>query len=72
MDELSLTLGNNIRRLRKQRKLKQTELATLIYSSNAGISAWETGRNQPNAFSLMKLAEVFECSIDDLFKETGK
>lgn len=69
MDELTLIIGGNIRRLRKQRGLKQRELATLIYSSNAGVSAWENGYNQPNAYSLMKLAEVFKCSIDDLFKE---
>lgn len=69
MDELSLMLGNNIRRLRKQHKLKQTELAVLIYSSNNSISAWERGVNQPTAYFLKKLSEVFGCTIDDLFKE---
>lgn len=69
MDELSLTLGNNIRRLRKQRNLKQTELAALVYSTNNSISAWERGACQPSAYFLKNLAKVFGCTIDDLFKE---
>lgn len=69
MDKLSVTIGKNIRRLRKQCGLKQTELAKLLYCSNTGISAWENGVNQPNAYSLMKMSEVFDCSIDEIFKE---
>lgn len=68
MDALCRIIGDNIRFKRRRRRMKQTDLAKLIYCTNETISNWENGKTYPTAFFLKKMSEVFECSIDDFFE----
>ena len=62
-----MSIGKNIARLRKEMGLTQGELGEKIGVSNQAVSKWESEMCSPDIMLLPKLADVFECSIDDLF-----
>ncbi len=59
-------LGQTIKALRKEQGLSQRRLGELIGFSNQTVSFWESGRMEPNADTLVKLAKYFNVSIDYL------
>ena len=61
-----MELGNNIHHLRKQRGLRQEQLAEAMGVSTASVSKWETGQCAPELTMLMELADFFEVSMDTL------
>lgn len=56
-----------IRELREEKALTQKELAALIGNVQRNISNWENGSNEPDCESIVKLADVFGVSLDELF-----
>lgn len=46
--------------------MKQYELAARMGVKQASVCAWESGENYPSVENLMKLADIFHCSIDEL------
>ena len=56
--------SNNIAELRKDKKLSQRELAKMVDTSQANISRWEKGLNEPSIIECWKLADFFEVSLD--------
>lgn len=69
MDELSLkkNLGANIKRYRKRLNLTQEALSEKLNRNQRQISLIEKGLSFPNPYTLIKMTEVFNCSIKDLF-----
>lgn len=61
-----ITVGQNIRRFRKEKKLTQSELAELIGVSVQAISKWETDAGMPDISQIVPLARVLEVSTDCL------
>ncbi len=59
-------IANNIKTLRKQMGLTQGTLAERIEIKRSLIGAYEEGRAEPRLNNLVKLAEVFQTSIDSL------
>lgn len=59
-------ISQNIKYLRKQRKLSQNELAVELGVNMATISTYERGRSEPNLATLTQIAEFFSVSIDEL------
>ena len=53
-------------RLRKQ--LTQAALAKLLKVTPNCITQWESGARRPNIVMLKKLAEVLECTADELLE----
>lgn len=53
---------NNIKTARKAKGLTQVELAQKVGVTQGNLSAWETGRWEPEMDALKKLCEVLECS----------
>lgn len=60
-------LGENIRRLRRERGLTQAALAQRLYVSAQNVSKWENGLSAPDVGNLCLLSEVLGVSIDRLF-----
>ena len=52
--------------LRQEKNVGQIELAKSVGVSKGIISLWENGLREPNMFSLIKLAQYFDVSIDFL------
>ena len=57
---------NNIQKYRKERKLKQSELALLIGVTRTAVTKWESGEANPRTDRLLKIADALRCSVDDL------
>ncbi len=60
------TIGRQIAALRKERGVKQEELANYVGVSAQAVSKWENG-GIPDTYLLPKIAEFFSVSIDSLF-----
>jgi len=58
--------NNRIAELRKAQNLTQLELAEKIHTSQANLSRWEKGLNEPSIIQCWKIADFFEVSIDFL------
>lgn len=66
-------LAQNLKRLRKQRKLSQEKLARLADISYNTIIKIETGKaNNPTFETLSKLADAFGVSMDELAGRSNK
>lgn len=59
-------LGERIKYLRNEKGIGQNLLAKELQLSNASISYWETGKQEPGAEALFKLALYFNVSVDYL------
>ena len=59
-----------IKELREERFLKQIQLADAIGTSQRNVSHWENGINEPDVSSLIKLADYFGVSLDELCGRT--
>lgn len=57
---------NNIAELRKNAKLSQRQLASIIGTSQANLSRWEQGLNEPSVVECWRIADFFGVSIDYL------
>lgn len=57
-------LGERIKYLRNEKGIGQNLLAKELQLSNASISYWETGRQEPSAQAIFKLAKYFGVSAD--------
>ena len=61
-----MEIGKNIREYRKEQSLTQEQLARLLNTTQDTISLWELGKSYPDIFNLIKLARLFNISIDEL------
>lgn len=59
--------GDNIKRLRKNKGLKQQELAEILGIKRNTYSDWENGKTEPSFDNLVKLADFFNVPLDWLF-----
>ena len=59
-------IGQIIREKRKEKKLLIKELAEMVDTNPNTLSSWEEGKTFPNALFLVGMAEVFECTIDEI------
>ncbi len=64
--EKAATLGERIYKYRTARGLSQLELSELLEVSRQSISKWETDAAVPELSKLVKMAEVFDISLDTL------
>ena len=65
-------LAKNLRTLRKEAKLSQTEVAEKLGLGYYTLGKWEQGRAEPSADDLVRLADFFEVSTDYLLGRTDE
>ena len=58
--------NNKISELRKEKGLSQRQLAKEIDTSQANLSRWEQGLNEPSVIECWKIADYFDVSLDFL------
>lgn len=61
-----LNLQHTLVAYRQQQHLTQTDLAEALYTSRQTISNWETGKTYPDIQSLVRLANLYHVSVNDL------
>jgi len=58
---------NKLEEIRKQRNIKQDELAAALEVSRQTICSLENGRYNPSIILAFKIARYFEMSIEEIF-----
>lgn len=60
-------MKNRLEEIRKQRGIRQEELAEAMGVSRQTISSLENGRYNPSVILAIKLARYFETNVEDIF-----
>ena len=63
---MKITLGENIRLLRKSKDLRQSDLASELGLTHKAISRYENDKAQPDLKTLEKMARFFEVDMNFL------
>ncbi len=58
--------AKNLRVLRLQNKLTQEKLGSVLHYGSTAIANYESGRNEPSLDDLIRLADFFDISTDEL------
>ncbi len=62
-------IGNQIKKIRKEKGLSQAELAEKVGVSDKTISKWETGIALPNLMDVRLLCDALDIRIDNLLSQ---
>jgi transcriptional regulator with XRE-family HTH domain len=65
-------LGENIAHYRKERGLSQEKVAEYMGVSRQAVTKWESNISKPSSDNLIKLAKLFEISVDVLLDNEEK
>lgn len=63
-----MNFGENLQNLRKMSHISQEELAEKLDVSRQAISKWESNDCYPETEKLLKICELFNCSMDAILK----
>ena len=71
---LNPIVGSNIRRLRKERGMKATDVIAKLQLKDINVttgifSKVENGWNNPTVDMMIALTEIFECDFNEFFKK---
>ena len=69
MDELKLVVASNLIRLRQASGMTQAELGEKLSYSDKTVSKWERGESIPDAYVLMRLADIYGLTVNDLLRD---
>ena len=61
-----MQFGENLKKVRKNKKMSQEQLAEKVNVSRQSISKWETGEAYPEMNNILQLCKIFNCKINDL------
>ena len=64
-----MTLGEKISKLRKENNITQEQLSSMFGVSRQAISKWESDVAYPETDKLLKMSEMFKCSLDYLLRD---
>ena len=64
-----MTFGEKLSKLRKEYNYSQEQLAGILGISRQSISKWESNIAYPETDKLIKMGQLFECSMDYLLNE---
>ena len=57
-------VSDSIKKLRKEKKLTQDQLAEQLHVTRQAVSNWEMGKTQPDVETLTQLAKIFGVSVE--------
>ena len=66
-----MTLGESLKKIRKQYKMTQEEIAKLLGMGRSGYTYYETGKTVPSIEVLQKLSAIYSTSIDAIVGNTN-
>lgn len=64
-----MQISQTLKVKRKERSLTQAQVAEKIFVSQKSVSNWETGKTYPDIDSLIRLAKLYDLSLDNLLLE---
>ena len=63
-----MSFGENVGYFRRQLNITQEELAEHLFVSRQTVSRWETDSTFPDVETIIKLCDIFGCSMDTLVR----
>ena len=69
---MEITLAENVRKLRKERRLTQEQLAEVLGVTTGAVYKWESGMSVPDISLIMEMADFFDTSVDVLLGYKSK
>jgi len=67
MDNLKDIIASNLKALRVNKDMRQSELAEALGVTQAAVARYEAGITTPNEEVLLKYADLFDVSLDQIF-----
>ena len=64
-----MEFNEKLKALREAKGYTQEDIAGKLNIARQSVSKWEQGINEPDINTLKRLAEIFECSVDELLSE---
>lgn len=64
-----MNFGDKLAKLRKEQNYTQEQLAVLLGVSRQSVSKWESNTAYPETEKLIRLSDLFGCSLDYLLKD---
>ena len=64
--------SDQLRALRKERKVTQGELAARLGLSQQAVAKWESGKATPDPHTLRRMADILEVSVDSLLERRAQ
>ncbi len=64
--EVVIKFGKRVKQLRLERKMSQMDLGAALNIDRENVRKYEKGLQEPKLSTVVKFAEVFEVSFDDL------
>ena len=61
-----MKFGDNLKLIRKNKKMSQEQLAEKMNVSRQSVSKWETAEAYPEMNNILELCKIFNCKINDL------
>ena len=61
-----MKFGDNLKKIRKNKKMSQEQLAEKVNVSRQSVSKWENGEAYPEMNNILELCKIFNCKINDL------
>lgn len=63
-----MSFRDNLQHLRATRNMTQEQLAMLLGVSRQSVTKWEAEKSYPEMDKLLKMCDLFNCTLDDLVK----
>lgn len=63
---VAITIDKNLKKLREENNMSQEMLARKLHIKRQTVSSYETGRSIPDIFILIKMADIFGVTLDQL------
>ena len=67
-----MTVAESLKKIRKQYKMTQEDVAKFLGVSRSGYTYYETGKTVPSIETLKKLAVIYDTTIDNIVGVPGR
>ena len=61
-----MKFGDNLKQIRKSKKMSQEQLAIKVNVTRQSVSKWENGESYPEMNNILELCKIFNCKLNDL------
>ncbi len=61
-----------LKKLRKQKKMTQRELAEALHISQTSVSKYERGESEPDIAMLIEISDYFGITVDEFVRGANK
>ncbi len=64
------SIGKNIKQMRTEKSWTQQQLADRLFVTRQAVSNWENGKTEPDADTLLKIADIMQADIRDIVENS--